>query len=525
MKSLTTAETTDVEATVETENGPLTFHASDLGPVEDFEFELPPEGGLVVLRGPQGAGKSLTIHNVGVLLDGKGKVSKRDGAAQGSLVGAGGRLTVKKKTMVKSSDLLIDGLSGDLPELHSPGKKTPATRDAVRITRLAELAGIPADISAFESLEGFRHCKEAAQRDEHSTQVALAASVRRDFQALARNAEDRETSASREALVRRNLISDVDFNKPSDEQALNAIYEDAVGNRAELSERRTHQVQAIEMGKRAAKEKDADEWDGPSTTECNSDIEIINQQIEDLKISRDKARAAQVSALEQDVKVAAWDMAINSIPSEDAVVTQEMIDDASQVADRARDDVIEGAAIREAEKTREEIAELDGRKFEATRSAEVYRKSAEKCGEIVNQAVNSIPNCGLQIVVTEDGENRMKVADGRFLDDLSDGERWVELVPLMVAQNRLIPLRQSAYGELQPQNRLLLHRLAKGANGWILTAQADDRPLHCLPYDELLVRDIVQVNPAATAVEISGLTQLDIERVNQLLSESTPATV
>jgi energy-coupling factor transporter ATP-binding protein EcfA2 len=117
--------------------------------------------------------------------------------------------------------------------------------------------------------------------------------------------------------------------------------------------------------------------------------------------------------------------------------------------------------------------------------ADQLRAAAKDTSTVLSNAIATIPNCPLRVVFN--GEHPRLVtktdrSDEELIEDLSDGERWMLVVQIAAAHNRLLILRQSAWGELSPSSRIYLDRLAKENHCWILTAEAADCELHGEPY-------------------------------------------
>ena len=91
-----------------------TVSIQDVGPVLQFEMALPDGGGLVVIEGDNGIGKTTVLHTAEVLCNG-GSIpeGKRDGAPAGEVNGFGRRLKVTSRT-THSGDLEIEGMGGRL---------------------------------------------------------------------------------------------------------------------------------------------------------------------------------------------------------------------------------------------------------------------------------------------------------------------------------------------------------------------------------------------------------------------------
>ena len=115
-------------ATVEIEN---------VGPVEHLSLPIPVGGGIVVLKGRNGRGKTKAREAVDKLTSGRGAVSVRDGALRGQVSGFGATLKVARSA-TRSGVLEVESLDGKLSvaDLVSPPVKEAAAADARRVKTL-----------------------------------------------------------------------------------------------------------------------------------------------------------------------------------------------------------------------------------------------------------------------------------------------------------------------------------------------------------------------------------------------------
>ncbi len=178
----------------------------NVGPVKSFAFEIPADGGVVILRGRNGAGKSHVLDAVQSLVSGDGSVPLRDGQAKGKVEGLGATIKLAKRT-IRSGALEVESLTGDVDPatLVDPGIADPERADAARIKALLTLAGVqatPAD---------FVHNQTKILLPEGETDpVKLAGLAAREYQRLAREQESVVAGLERQLAALGTV--EVDYN-------------------------------------------------------------------------------------------------------------------------------------------------------------------------------------------------------------------------------------------------------------------------------------------------------------------------
>jgi len=499
----------------------------NVGPIEEFEFGLPSGGGLVVLLGPQGCGKSQTLHAVDVLTSGRGTVPKRDGAAAGEVEGLGRTARVKKQTRI-TGELEVSGVGDlDIAELHTPRFKTAEARDRHRIKVLVRLSGTPADITLFlcllsDNRELFDSIITEATRESEDL-VEMAARVKRDIEQVCRSIEKRVETARANERAKRDLVGDVDLTAPSDRTKLDAALEAAIRHSSELEAK---QQAAEESHKNAQQARDqladleaSDSITTPETAAVvlsgrrkafqaqQNVIDSVTDQIDaaedELRKLRDQLEKEKNTAVGLEHRLEASQDALDSARNHatviqslrEAIATSEAVESpkpdelnaAAHEVYNCREAVEQGVRVRDAQQA---AAEADAYKAEAkklNKQATQLRNAAQDTETVLSDAIATIPNCPLRVKSDTDGNARLVCDHPRrgpdsLFDEFSDGERWTVIVPLAAGENRVVALSQAAYGELQPKNQQKLDELAKGEQCWILTAKADDGPMRAETY-------------------------------------------
>jgi ABC-type branched-subunit amino acid transport system ATPase component len=118
------------------------INIKNIGPIESVSIPVPAEGGVVVLHGRNGSGKSTALDAIQSAVTGKGKPPLKDKAAKGEVHAGGVTLTVAKSVR-RAGELTVTALDGRLSiaDLVEPGINDPLRADASRIKALVNLSG------------------------------------------------------------------------------------------------------------------------------------------------------------------------------------------------------------------------------------------------------------------------------------------------------------------------------------------------------------------------------------------------
>lgn len=491
----------------------------DTGPVEEFAYQINGYG-LHVLYGPQGAGKTTVLRSVQLAVDGRTDVrpSKRDGAARGEISVCGKTIRIMKQVR-EEGELTVDGL-GDISiaDLHSPPYKDAVTRDRHRVKTLVRIAGVKADASLFWSLLGGQENFEAIIPVDSLTTddlVEMAARVKRAIERRAQEVEERERTELANARAQAAIAESVDTTAPNDADELQAALERAIRSHAQqkeaLASLQKRAADAATAGSRAEKARAKLEAIGGGLTIAeaearltseNANLATVESQIARLEqrlteakqarreviAKRDAAEDALEAARREEALHAELHAVIDAANSIVAPTADEIEDadyelrNAGQRLEMARDAQTEGVRIREALAAAERAEKHSEAAKKLAARARRLRDAASDTLTVLSNAIASINDCPLRVLLTESGDPRLVLSTDRSesepLDELSDGEKWALVVQIAAGANRLIVLPQSAYGELSPSTRRQLHELAKQHQCYVLTAIADDCPLH-----------------------------------------------
>lgn len=486
-----------------------TIQITNVGPISSLELALPDGGGVVVLQGHNGAGKSTAIRAVHALAGAKEEdLTPRDGEATGDIVGCGAHIhlsVASKKRATRGGSLAVKSLGSDVDPgvLVDPGLVDPEAADMRRARVLCSLAGVKPDITQFRRLlEDSAELDEIVSAEARATDSlpAMARLVKRDIEKAARASEDARKQAETRAGALMTSIGDLDLRGETDEVKLRAAVDKSLRDLSEAKgaargaeERR----KAFESAKAAL---DAATLAGgmPTVSEAEESVAMATslrdekqRLVEDLRDSLREAEAelaTAVAVLTERVSMlnAARRATASLKASQDVVVaglgdegpTSERIAELEKFYAEARAAQERGTLIRQALHHQEQAQEqsIEAQMHESR--AERLRQAARGCWDVVAEAVARLGVAGLRF---RDG--RLVIDHGRGevpFADLSEGERWSAALPACLAavgRGGLLAISQEAWEGLDPNNRARVQAAAREAGAWILTAEATDGDL------------------------------------------------
>jgi energy-coupling factor transporter ATP-binding protein EcfA2 len=478
----------------------------NIGAIEQLSIPIPPEGGVVVLKGQNGTGKTTALRAAECLLTGKPAPGPSDGQTRGVVEGFGVTMKVGKMTR-RAGELTVSGLDGkfDVSRLVDPGIKDPVAADAARVKALIGLTGVSADRQAFVELAGGEAALEAAVsvEDLQTTDlVEMVARCKRGFERLARAEEKAEEHARAEAetYARLGVADDEEF---PDAEQLRAAF-------AEASERVGALKRQEEAAKRDEGERDrlirelarlAADATGPSIEALSADwtakndawiaagdrVKDLEQQLTEARsvtktaaAEADSARTKLSSARRADehrqsivASLAAVEMSQAPSREEVAAALQEQLDIEATMNRRA----IYGEALR----NRQSAEKAQLKAAQHARLAAGHRNKANAAEDVLTEAVAKT-GVGLRVLV-KDAETRLVLDTARGVTpfaELSEGERWklaIEVAIGCLPGNAVLFIRQEAWEGLDPINRKLIDQQARKHGVTILAAEASADPV------------------------------------------------
>lgn len=458
----------------------------DVGPIKRLEIPVPEEGGVVVLRGHNGAGKSHALAAIQSLA-GAGRPEVRDGVSAAHVAGLGVRLTVGRRT-VRAGDLEVRLLEGEDPSiLVDPRMKDPASADRKRIESLLRLAGVQPELGMFAGLvEGgmddlVRIADEETRQSEDVP--TMAARLKRAFESAARKAETAATGLRGQEQTLRQHGQGMDLSVEDREEVLQDRLQSAVLAYAAEEARQTEARKRIGEAAKARAEMEAagQAAEGSSVSENRQHVALIEAAIEGLESQlRDRkakltlARAELRAAEDRDRLLARWRSALDGAEKVEEP-DPSVLADLNETKHEARKAVEIGGLVRRVKRWLEEAEEKAALATASERRAEHLRMAAAGVEAVLSEAIAKVAPSGLRVdggrlvVSTERGESTPYA-------ELSPGERWriaFDIALSSVGGGGMLVIPQEAWEALDPENREEVHRLAVERGVVVFTAQAE----------------------------------------------------
>jgi len=460
----------------------ITLH--NIGPIEHVTIPVPTDGGVVVLRGRNGSGKSTALDAIQTAITGKGKPPLRDKAARGEIHAGGVSLTVAKSVR-RSGELVVTSLDSRLSvaDLVEPGIVDPLRADASRIKALVNLSRAeiqPGDLHGFPEnlLDGLNLADPVAAMAELKKRLDIGA---RDYEKLAKDAADK-SDALLESAGNPGPVPDevalqaalLEAQRRADR--LNDLTEQATAAKAraaiaqaklatieraspDILQREMDQVNAAAMAERDAAQRLKEQY--------NAAVERYKERTAAQALLQAQLEAAQqADTLRAQLETQIAESLIPSPTPEQRADAQAALDSALQAMTRA-------AQTRAALQTRAKGDELASEAQRLAEESNHLRRKARQTEELLSEIIADL-GCPLRCI---DGRLVTDTTRGpTYYADLSEGERWTMALDIAVSaigERGLLVVPQAAWEGLDPTNRALIAAHAQQTNVVIITAECD----------------------------------------------------
>ena len=465
---------------------------TDIGPIEHLRIPIPDGGGVVVLRGRQGVGKSHALEAINVWASGRGKLVSRDGSGGGTVSGVGVRITVGRRTSV-SGELECEALEGIDPSLLvDPRVKDPLAADGVRIKALCRLARAEIQIADFaELVGGDEQLRELCRPSslEEADVPTMAARIKADFEKAARDREQKALKLGAQADAAKVAaggedVADTPLQAKSAELA-RAAHTEAVRAQAALLDRKRSN-EAIEQLARTAAEALAGIEGGSEAAlqQVVAQRDAVAEQLRDarelvtrlegqhdaavLAVTREERTLKERNRLSKKVADAA---SIQPVSDEDVVAMEKHLGECSAELERW--------LLRERHRRQlEEAVELAAQAARARGEAENLRVAARSTERVLLAAVQKVCPEGMEI---RDGRMLLRTDRGlELVSELSTGERYrlaLDVAVRALGEGAVLAMEQSAWQDLDPDNRREVAQMCRERKIALIAAQVDDGPL------------------------------------------------
>lgn len=478
-----------------------TIDITNTGPIGHVSIPVPSDGGVVVLRGGNGSGKSTAIDAVNALTR-EGRITPkarvRDGQLAGAVEGLGRRIKIGLQRNAVLGELEVDAISDDVDvaKLVDPGLKDPEAADRARVKAALLLARIGVDVRPFAELLGSEDALRQFCRAESlaaTDPVEMATKIRADLHGAAlvreREAAQRETQS---ATIRETIDEDVASGLNG--EAARSEHQAAVMARSELTTRAARAAEAAKQ--RATAERAiaecregitvADAEEGVRAARANTvllegEVErarnVLAEAQRQLAVAKEQERScvAQLDAskkLAETIARAKQALAeirdVQAPSAEEYSAADRRVTDATNALGVALRAEAAGIRLAEANRYAEEAAQ-------ARADAEALRQAARGTDGVLAEMLARVAPAGLTI---SDARLVLTLPDGsrKFYAELSDGERWKIALDLAIdalGDARVLAISQLAWEGLDIDARREIDEHARRRQTVIVTAEAD----------------------------------------------------
>jgi len=483
----------------------------NVGPIEHLTVPVPAGGGVVVLYGRNGSGKTTALSAVDSLISGRGRVAVKDGEGRGEVTGLGVTMKLARATR-RAGELEVVSLDGRLSvaELVDPGIEAPEAADAKRIKALVAIADVAPDPALFyDLLPGGRKTFEqyvtqtAVESDDLLT---MAGRVKRDLENVARVAEEQGKTAMAHARAAREVMGDIDMTAEDDATKLQGLLEQAVRWEMQTRQRRDESSRKVSEADEARAAL-ARQGDAPTLTVAQAAeavesakrfVAVAETAVKDAEARLLELRHSRDIALEQlrtsDATHAGilsrgelsdrLNQAVAAAAGVNLVEDRETSERATERVQAARAALEQAAVVRLAKEqaSKAEQHEADAREHEK-RAAEL-RDAAKGCDDVLSGAVSKFTK-QLRVEAGRLVTKHWQRGDTYFAE-LSQGERWklsLDIAIEAVGANGLLSIPQDAWQDLDPENRRLIAEHVARRGVVILTAEATNGDLRASLFD------------------------------------------
>lgn len=484
-----------------------------LGPIEHLEFDVPQNGGLVILRGQNGRGKTTALNAVEAALSGRGRPTASDHAPAtgGSIDVCGVRITVARSVR-RRGELEVTSLAGkfDVAALVDPGVQDAGAADARRIKALVALTNVQPDPQMFRELLPLPGEFDSVVKPDSLTGddvVLMAERVKRDIEAEARKREaEAETLAARALGMRPAESADDETDEACDIERLRATFSQASNELRDITQRQSTAREAHERAATARAEFERMHGAEIEARVAAADAEFIAARdaeaaaVAEVTRLRELLREAErVAGEAQRRKMAATQAVDNAnaarrnLRALQATLAQALPDEVPQRdVEDARERMVQASQAVELAGV---LLDRRRRRTEADATAMAGQRAA-LLGERMREAAKAVDVLLSRLVA--DAGTTLRVNAGRlvldtaargetFFHELSAGERWAVVLPIAiraVGPNGVFVIPQEAFEGLDPLNRERLADALVGTGVVGITAEATE--------DEQVTADVVE---------------------------------
>lgn len=463
--------------------------------IRELTIDIPEEGGVLVFKGTNGAGKTTAICALQGLLGMKVDVSPSDGAEVAEITGLGRRLRMKGRQSSTGRAIVPTlGTRLDLGKLVDPGVADPAARTKMRTRALVALSPNrlkPEDLLD-ESLSEFIDFDTASEIEDP---VELEGFLKRSVDREALDLEKKSAVAAKLAEAKRAEAGDIDqLSGDHDLAALSSAHRSAVQKVGDTEKQISDRAEAIQVNAEAeAKIKSLqDSYQGEQPDVLAAQVAALDADVAELqkqltakmgeltKVKRAEAACAEVQEKIQLVRERMRDV---SKP----VLNEKHLAQFKAKEQAAYQQLLDVELISQRKAALEMAKSQNATAVQQAAQAEELRAAAKSISDKIQKFLPEGP------IVIQDGQLCVKHHRRDKLvayDELSEGERWgiaLDYAIKIVGEGGVIPVEQEAWQSLAPSLKLEIVDIALSNRVTVVTAEVSDGDLRVerLTSDEL----------------------------------------
>jgi len=472
------------------------------GAVESIEFQTPEGGGLILLRGANGTGKSHGLDTVKRLLGGDERPTVHDGADKGTAEGWGARINIGPR-ITKSGHLDVQSIEGklDLAAFIDPGIDDPASADAKRIKSLLVILDVTGDAALFTPRLIPTPVFESLAVEPSEDLVEYAGRVKRKLEQGARDNAARAVAHHQKATGLMANATEFGPEQERDSATLQSELEASISEKSRLDQQVKDYSATLRI--RADAKAKLDNLPEPMVDLVSAEGNLVaatrvreaaNAELEEAKrkvasaterynvathqeqLADQALMAAQRNASMRD----SFEAILSANPP--VAVSEASIAAANATVESARSALELGVKAREYDKAKA-LADTERQQGKAADEiADLFRSAALGIDSVLSDAVGGL-DIGLFV---EKGLLRVKTDRGAEpIGELSHGERvklGVRLVASRVGAGGVVVVDQEDWESLDPTNTQEIVAFAHETGVVILSAEASDGPLRAEVY-------------------------------------------
>lgn len=466
--------------------------------VPDIDLDVPEGGGLVVLAGKNGAGKSRALAAIAALTDGEGKVPLAEDAVSGEVSGFGASIHLGARTS-RGGHLDVVGLTSrmDIASIVDPGfvQRDAANRAVVKalIRMLGQQPTVDPFVSLLDSEEEFREVFPGGPQSGDDL-VDLARRVKAACDEAARKAEAEAERLEGESTALMTADPEIPQGAPApDLTALRGALDKAIEAKGAAVER-DRAYKALERAAQEARDEAGGEDRAPTAeeiAEAGERAQAAKARIAEAKAEQLSARDAlaearrRMDAAEADLRsrlevfyaaqreevalmnaAAGWKVARDAQARLDSAAkpTPDELASATTAAEAAHEALARATMVQAAIERRRKAQGLWQRVLDARERGARLREAGRGTDAVLSELLNA---AGVERLYVSGGVVMARMPDGKdrpYLD-LSDGERTKLALDSAIPVARrgvpegelaLIVLGQRVYQDLDYSNRQAL---------------------------------------------------------------------